>query len=66
MILLLLSAYFAIGANAAGATQGPKASKSAKSMKKEAPPAVRRELEPKAVEILKADSSRQAPLVQVK
>jgi hypothetical protein len=60
MLMLLLGAFFAVGGNAAAATQGPKGSKSTKAVKKEAPPPVRMELEPKAIELLKAACSRLA------
>jgi hypothetical protein len=58
--VLALILLFAASGFAAEAKQGPKASKSAKAMKKEAAPPVRMELEPKAIELLKAASSRLA------
>lgn len=51
---------FASSGIAAETAQPPKAAKPAKAMKKEAPPAVRMELEPKAMEILKAACSKLA------
>jgi hypothetical protein len=60
LLVLALVAFFATGGNAAETKQKPKASKSAKSMKKEAPPTVRMELEPKAMDILKAACGRLA------
>ena len=46
------------GGNAEQTKQAPKASKSHKSLKKEAPPVVQMTLEPKAMDIIKAVSSR--------
>jgi hypothetical protein len=60
LLMLALVVFFAAGGNAADTKQKPKASKPAKSMSKEAPPAVRMELEPKAMDILKAACSRLA------
>jgi hypothetical protein len=60
LLVLALVAFFAASGNAVEAKQAAKASKPAKSMSKEAPPAVRMELEPKAMDILKAASSRLA------
>jgi hypothetical protein len=60
VVVLALGALFAASVSAAETTKGPKASKAAKSMSKEAPPAVRMELEPKAIELLKAACSRLA------
>jgi len=57
---LALVAFVAATGSASETKQGPKASKPAKSMSKEAPPAVRLGLEPKAIDILKAASSRLA------
>ncbi len=60
LLVLALVAFFAVSGNAGETKQGPKASKTTKSTSKEAPPAVRLGLEPKAIEILKAASSRLA------
>jgi hypothetical protein len=60
LLVLALVVFFAAGGNAAETKQKPKASKSAKAMSKEAPPAVQLGLEPKAVDIIKAVSSRLA------
>jgi len=60
LLVLALVAFFAASGNAAETKQKPKASKAAKSMSKETPPAVQLGLEPKAVDILKAASSRLA------
>lgn len=62
MLLLALSmgVFLVASGNAAETQQGAKASKPAKKISKEAPPAIRLELEPKALEILKAASSRLA------
>jgi hypothetical protein len=54
LLVLALVAFLAASGNAAETKEGPKASKSAKSASKEAPPAVQLGLEPKAIEILKA------------
>jgi len=56
VIVVLLSA----GTNAGDTKQPPKASNVSKSQKKEAPPLVQMTLEPKALDILKASSSRLA------
>ncbi len=58
--VLLLGVFVAMSGGAEAAAPGPKTSKPAKSVKKEAPPPVRMELEPKAVELLKAMGSRLA------
>jgi hypothetical protein len=61
LLVLAMGVFFCTASvNAAEAKPRPKASKAAKSMKKEAPPAVKMELEPKAMEILKAACSRLA------
>jgi len=59
-LVLALVAFFAASGNAAETKKGPKASKAAKSASKEAPPPVKLGLEPKAIDILKAASSRLA------
>jgi hypothetical protein len=61
LLMLALVVFFAAGGNAADTKQKPKASKPAKSMSKEAPPAVRMELEPKAMDILKAVVTYESP-----
>jgi len=53
LVVLALVAFLAASGNAAETKQKPKGSKSAKAASKEAPPAVRMGLEPKAIEILK-------------
>lgn len=60
LFALALVVFTAVGTNAAETKPQPKASKPAKSVSKESPPAVRMVLEPKAIEILKAASSRLA------
>jgi hypothetical protein len=59
LLALMLVAFLAVGADAE-TKQVPKASKTAKSRGKEGPPMVQMTLEPKAIEILKAASSRLA------
>jgi len=59
-LVLALVAFLAASGNAAETKKGPKASKAAKSASKEAPPPVKLGLEPKAIDILKAASSRLA------
>ncbi len=58
LIALALVVFLAVGGNAEQTKQAPKASKSAKTLSKEVPPMVELTLEPKAIEILKAASSR--------
>jgi len=60
LLLLALGVFFATSGNAADTKQTPKTSKPAKSMSKEAPPAVKMGLEPKAIDILKASCSKLA------
>jgi hypothetical protein len=60
LLVLALVAFFAASGNAAEAKPKSKVSKPAKSMSKEAPPAVQLGLEPKAMDILKAACSRLA------
>jgi hypothetical protein len=59
-LVLALIAFFAASGYAKETKQGSKASKPAKSQSKEAPPPVKMELEPKAIDILKASSNRLA------
>jgi len=54
LIALTLGVFLVASGNAAETKKGSKASKPAKSTGKEAPPPVKMELEPKAIEILKA------------
>jgi hypothetical protein len=58
LLALALVMFLAVGGNAEQTKQAPKASKSHKSLKKEAPPVVQMTLEPKAMDIIKAVSSR--------
>lgn len=60
LLALIMGAFLAASGNAAETKRGPKASEPAKAMSKEAPPAVRTELEPKAIELLKAACNRLA------
>lgn len=60
LIALALVVLLAVGGNAEQTKQPAKASKPAKSPSKEAPPAVDLAIEPKAIDILKAASSRLA------
>ncbi len=60
LLTLALCVFLTTSGNAAETKQQPKASKHAKSTSKEAPPAVQLGLEPKAIDILKAASSRLA------
>jgi hypothetical protein len=60
LLALALVLFLAMGGNAEQAKQTPKASKPAKSVSKESPPMVQLTLEPKAIDILKAASSRLA------
>ncbi len=59
LLVLALVVFLAVGADAE-TKQAPKASKPAKEQSKEGPPMVQMTLEPKAMEILKAASSRLA------
>jgi hypothetical protein len=60
LIALALVLFLAVGGNAEQTKQAPKASKPAETLSKEAPPIVELKLEPKAIDILKAASSRLA------
>jgi hypothetical protein len=60
LLALFLVAFMSAGVNAGETKQQSKTSKHVKSQSKEEPPAVRMGLEPKAIEILKAASSRLA------
>lgn len=60
LLALALVMSLAVGANAAETKQAPKATKTAKSLSKDAPPVVQMTLEPKAMEIIKASSSHLA------
>jgi len=60
LLALALVVFLTVGLNAEQAKQATKASKTAKSKSKEAPPIVQMTLEPKAIEIIKASSSRLA------
>lgn len=60
VFLFAWGAFFAASVTAAETKPVPKGSKAAKPMTKEAPPAVRMELEPRAMELLKASCSRLA------
>ncbi len=60
LLMFALVAFLVVGGNAEETKQVPKASKPAKSRKKEGPPVVQLVLEPKAIDILKAASSRLA------
>lgn len=60
LLVLTLGMFLAASGNAAETKQAPKASKQAKSQKKETPPAVRMTIEPKAIEILKEACNRLA------
>ena len=59
-LALALIVFLAVGGNAAETKQAPKSSKQLKSKSKGAPPPVQMVIEPKAIEILKAASSRLA------
>ncbi len=59
-LVVALVAFLATSGHAAETKQGPKASKTSKSAKKENPPPVKMELEPKAIEILKASCAKLA------
>jgi hypothetical protein len=54
LLTLALSVFLTTSGYAQQTKQAPKSSKPARSQSKEAPPAVKMELEPKAIEILKA------------
>ncbi len=60
LLVLALGAFCVAGVSTAESKEGSKGPKAAKAVAKEAPPAVRMELEPKAVEILKAAGSKLA------
>jgi hypothetical protein len=60
LLALALVVFLTVGLNAEQAKQATKASKTAKSKSKEAPPMVQMTLEPKAIDIIKASSSRLA------
>jgi hypothetical protein len=60
LLALALVISLTVGLNAEQTKQATKASKTAKSKSKEAPPMVQMTLEPKAIEIIKASSSRLA------
>ena len=60
LIALALLGFLVVGGNAEEIKQAPKASKPAKAVSEEAPPSVEMTLEPKAIDILKAASSRLA------
>jgi|SRR5208283_1596343 len=60
LLVFALVAFLVVGGNAEETKQVPKASKPAKSRKKEGPPVVQMTLEPKAIDILKAACSRLA------
>jgi hypothetical protein len=60
LLALAAVALLSTGVNAAETKQSPKSSKASKSMSKETPPPVQMVLEPKAMDIIKATSSRLA------
>ncbi len=60
VLALALVGCLAVGANAGETKPAPKASKPPKSLRQEAPPLVQLTLEPKAIDLLKASSSRLA------
>jgi hypothetical protein len=60
LLALFLVMVLAVGGNAAETKQAPKSAKQLKSKSKEAPPPVQMVIEPKAIDILKAASSRLA------
>ena len=59
-LALALVLFLAVDGNAGETKQAPKASKSSKSQRKEAPPPVQMTLEPKAMDLIKAVSDRLA------
>jgi hypothetical protein len=61
LLTFAMVVFLAVGGNAADTKQAPKASRPAKSLsKEEAPPVVQMTLEPKAIELLKAECGRLA------